>query len=72
MAPTSAPLVLSLNASALYFGVALGSVVGGQVLQHGTPADLGWVGAIFPLLALAVVLMTDPEPALARRLPRPG
>ncbi|MEO5807498.1 MFS transporter [Devosia sp.] len=72
LAPTNAPLVLSLNASALYFGVALGSVVGGQVLQHGTPADLGWVGAIFPLLGLAVLLATDPEPVLARAAPRLG
>ncbi|MGV8855299.1 MAG: MFS transporter [Devosia sp.] len=72
LAPTSAPLVLSLNASALYFGVALGSVVGGQVLLHGTPADLGWVGAIFPLLALAVVLATDPAPGMARPSPRLG
>lgn len=72
LAPTNAPLVLSLNASALYFGVALGSVVGGQVLQHGTPADLGWVGAIFPLLGLAVMLATDPEPVMARPAPRLG
>lgn len=72
LAPTNAPLVLSLNASALYFGVALGSVVGGQVLQHGSPADLGWVGAIFPLLGLAVMLATDAEPVLARPAPRLG
>ena len=72
LAPTNAPLVLSLNASALYFGIALGSVVGGQVLLHGSPADLGWVGAIFPLLAMAVLLATDAEPVMARRLPRLG
>ena len=72
LAPTNAPLVLSLNASALYFGIALGSVVGGQVLLHGSPADLGWVGAIFPLLAIAVLLATDAEPLMARRLPRLG
>jgi predicted MFS family arabinose efflux permease len=42
LAPTSAPLVLSLNASALYLGIAGGSLLGGLVLQHGSASDLGW------------------------------
>jgi predicted MFS family arabinose efflux permease len=56
IAPDDAPVVLSLNGSALYLGVALGSVVGGEVLRAGSPADLGWVAAIFPLVGLAIVL----------------
>ena len=56
IAPDDAPVVLSLNGSALYLGVALGSVVGGEVLRAGSPADLGWVAALFPLIGLAIVL----------------
>ena len=36
-APDRAPALLSLNASAILFGVALGSAIGGQALAHG-----GW------------------------------
>jgi predicted MFS family arabinose efflux permease len=55
IAPDDAPVVLSLNGSALYLGVALGSVVGAEVLRVGSPADLGWVAALFPLIGLAIV-----------------
>lgn len=51
----AAPLVLSLNGSALYLGTAGGALLGGQVLTHGTVYDLGWVSAIFPLVALAIL-----------------
>ncbi|HEY4202808.1 MAG TPA: MFS transporter [Devosiaceae bacterium] len=70
LAPNNAPLVLSLNWSALYFGVALGSVIGGQVLQRGSALDLGWVAALFSLAAAAVIWATNPAhgrlPAVAR------
>ncbi|WP_245462039.1 hypothetical protein [Mesorhizobium sp. M7A.F.Ca.US.003.02.1.1] len=56
LAPDAAPIVLSLNASALYLGVALGAVVGGAVLRYGAPADLGLVAAIFPIVGLGVVV----------------
>jgi predicted MFS family arabinose efflux permease len=56
IAPDDAPVVLSLNGSALYLGVALGSVVGAEVLRAGSPADLGWVAALFPLIGLAIVV----------------
>ena len=56
LAPDAAPIVLSLNGSALYFGVALGAVVGGAVLRYGAPGDLGLVAAAFPLVGLGVVL----------------
>ena len=58
VAPDAAALVLSLNVSALYLGVALGSIVGGAVLDVGIAADLGWVGALFPLAGLAVTLVS--------------
>jgi DHA1 family inner membrane transport protein len=56
LAPSSAPLVLSLNASALYLGIAGGSLLGGLVLQFGTADDLGWVGAILPLVSVTAIL----------------
>lgn len=52
LAPASAPLVLSLNASALYLGIAGGSVLGGLVLQYGSAGDLGWVGGLLPAMAV--------------------
>lgn len=63
LSPTNAPLVLSLNASALYLGIASGSLIGGLVLQYGTPSDLGWVGAVLPalsLLGIAISAMNRP------------
>ena len=47
--------MLSLNASALYLGVALGAAVGGLTLRYGAPADLGVVAALFPFAAVAVI-----------------
>ncbi|HEY0032765.1 MAG TPA: MFS transporter, partial [Devosia sp.] len=57
LSPASAPLVLSLNASALYLGIAGGSLIGGLVLQNADVNDLGWVGALFPLSALALMAL---------------
>ena len=68
LSPASAPLVLSLNASALYLGIAAGSLVAGLVLQHGTPSDLGWVGATLPALSLVGIMLS----ALSRRQARPS
>jgi DHA1 family inner membrane transport protein len=65
LAPDAAALALSLNGSAIYLGVALGSVVGGAVLTYGSPADLGWVGAMLGLTALAILTLSRPAPSLA-------
>jgi predicted MFS family arabinose efflux permease len=54
-APEVAHLSLSLNASAIYFGIAFGTMIGGRVLEFGEPSDLGLVAAAFPLAALAVL-----------------
>ena len=69
IAPDAAPIVLSLNASALYLGVALGAVVGAAVLRFGVPADLGLVAAVFPIVGLGVVLAGR---ALARPVAMPA
>jgi predicted MFS family arabinose efflux permease len=58
LAQGAAPLVLSLNGSALYLGTALGALVGAQVMEHGSPDDLGWVGAIFALAAMGVLALS--------------
>jgi predicted MFS family arabinose efflux permease len=52
IAPENPPLALSLNYSALYLGVALGPMIGGQILAHIGLVHLGWLGASFPLLGL--------------------
>ncbi len=54
-APEVAHLTLSLNASAIYLGIALGTFIGGRVLEIGAASDLGLVAAALPLVALAVL-----------------
>jgi predicted MFS family arabinose efflux permease len=55
---SDAPMVaLSLNASALYFGMAVGSLLGGLTLSWGTASDLGWVGALSAVVALGLLLI---------------
>ncbi|MGI6852028.1 MFS transporter [Mesorhizobium sp. 1B3] len=65
-APELAHLTLSLNASALYLGIALGTMVGGRILEFATPSDLGLAAAAFPLVALAIVWAgtTSPRPVV--------
>ncbi len=57
--PKSAMIALSLNASAMYFGFALGSALGGVVLMVLTPTDLGWVGGGCAAAGLAVLLLSE-------------
>jgi predicted MFS family arabinose efflux permease len=55
--PQASMIALSLNASALYFGFAIGGVLGGLVLTALSPDDLGWVGGSSVAAALALVLL---------------
>lgn len=55
-APEAAHLTLSLNASAIYLGVAFGTLIGGRVLEFATPSDLGLAAAAFPLAAVVVLV----------------
>jgi predicted MFS family arabinose efflux permease len=55
-APEAAHLTLSLNASAFYFGIAIGTTVGGRVLEVSVPAELGVAATVFPALALLLLL----------------
>ncbi len=70
LAGGAAPLVLSLNGSALYLGTAGGALLGAQVLTHGTALDLGWVSALTPLAAFALLALRR-NPAL-QPMPRLG
>ncbi len=72
LSPSNAPLVLSLNASALYLGIAGGSLIGGLVLQYGTPSDLGWVGALLPALSLAGIVLSSVPRQPRQRMARLG
>jgi MFS transporter, DHA1 family, inner membrane transport protein len=55
VAPSQAPILLSLNSSMLYLGTALGAAVGGAV--HGTVGfdRYAWVGVPFALAGLAIL-----------------
>ena len=64
MAPDAAVVALSLNASALYLGIAAGAALGQQTLRHGGTWQLGFVGAACEIMALAVLFI-----AMSRRRP---
>jgi len=54
--PQASMIALSLNASAMYFGFAIGGALGGLVLATQSPSDLGWVGGCSEAVALALML----------------
>ncbi|MFB7513012.1 MFS transporter [Streptomyces sp. NPDC056144] len=73
IAPTSGPLLLSLNSSATFAGISLGGFIGGLVLADGGPGPLGVYGAALAALALVTTLIgarvTAPAPAPAAQAP---
>lgn len=60
LAPAQAPILLSINASMLYFGTALGAAVGGAAVGATGFAHLSWVGAPFAATGLAILLFGHP------------
>ena len=62
VAPTEAPLVIALNASAIYFGFAIGSTIGSLAIDVGVTALLGTAAAL-SVLALAYAIITCREEA---------
>jgi predicted MFS family arabinose efflux permease len=54
--PQASMIALSLNASAMYFGFAVGGALGGIVLAALSPSDLGWTGGCSEAVALTLVL----------------
>ncbi|WP_051378783.1 MFS transporter [Derxia gummosa] len=57
LAPQALATALSLNASALYLGMAGGALVGGLALRHWGAASLGLVGAGIELIALGLLAL---------------
>lgn len=53
LAPDRAPIVLSLNAAAIYVGAAVGAAVGGAVVAGYGVQALGWAGGGMALIAAA-------------------
>lgn len=66
LAPGGSALVLSLNASAIYLGIGLAGLVGGAVVATSGVLALPWVGAVFSLLSLGLLLVA------LRQEPPPG
>jgi DHA1 family inner membrane transport protein len=56
MAPGQAPLLMSLNTSMLYIGMALGAAVGGPAATAWGFGRLPWVAAPFALLAWGLLM----------------
>jgi predicted MFS family arabinose efflux permease len=56
LAPERAPMTLSLNASAIYLGIAAGSVFGGAAIDLVGVSAVGWVGAAFQFVGLMLLL----------------
>ncbi|MEW6642490.1 MAG: MFS transporter [Pseudomonadota bacterium] len=57
LVPAAPMIALSLNASAMYLGFALGSLNGGLVVSALSVQDLGWVGGAFAAAGLALLVL---------------
>jgi predicted MFS family arabinose efflux permease len=55
--PNAATIAVSLNASFMYLGFAIGGALGGIVLSTLDPADLGFVGGLSVAASLTVLLL---------------
>jgi predicted MFS family arabinose efflux permease len=68
---SEAPIILSLNASFMYLGFALGATAGSITLSYGAVADLGTVAAAFVLGSLSLFLYstTARRPAVQHQHP---
>jgi predicted MFS family arabinose efflux permease len=62
---SEAPIILSLNASFMYLGFALGATAGSITLSYGVVADLGTVAAAFVLGSLSLFLYSTTAPRTA-------
>lgn len=58
LAPEHANVLLALNNSALYLGIASGAAVGGLALRFFAVTQLAWIGAIGMLIALPIIATT--------------
>lgn len=67
LAFAQAPLLLSLNASMVYIGTALGSAIGGAAIPVVGFERLAWLGAVFVAGALATLAARPRDPRPVRR-----
>jgi len=51
-------VILALNNSTLYLGIAGGAALGGGVLQTAPVRSLGWIGTTFVVMALLTLLLS--------------
>src|SRR5258706_12031705 len=56
LSPTLPSIILALNSSAIYLGIASGSAIGSLVLAHGSTNDLALTSAILTTIALALYI----------------
>jgi len=54
-APNTVDVASGLNIAAFNIGIALGSIVGGQTVQHAGLAQTPWIGSLIVLAALVLV-----------------
>lgn len=57
--PANAPVLLALNAAAIYVGAALGAALGGVVISQYGLGYLGAIAGLAALLSLAVLIISD-------------
>lgn len=65
--PALAPITLSLNTSAIYFGAAGGSLLGGFAIRQWSIAAIGWAGALCEAAALVLLVVTSAQIRSTRR-----
>lgn len=58
LAPEHANVILALNNSTFYLGIAGGAALGGLVLHSFTVTQLGWFGAAFILVSLFLFMLS--------------
>lgn len=58
LAPEHANVILALNNSTFYLGIAGGAALGGAALRVVAITQLGWIGAVCMLLALALFALS--------------
>ncbi len=58
LAPEHANVILALNNSTFYLGIAGGAALGGLALRSITITQLGWIGAVCVLLALLLFALS--------------
>lgn len=56
--PGAVDVASGLNIAAFNIGIALGSLIGGQIVTHYGLASTPWVGAVIVLVALLLIIVS--------------